>query len=191
MVGAAMVPAPAEFSRPLAVARLPREGLERLVEANPAECEALARRLRVPAIARLSCRFALMPGRQGRVVAEGDLEALVTQTCVVSLEPFEAVVRERFELHFVPTGSESEDPDPELPDETGYPGETIDLGEAAAEQLALALDPYPRRPGVAQDAGEAGEAEDAGGGVVRDDADEDRAPHPFAALGRLRRNDGS
>ena len=29
------------------------------------------------------------------------------------------------------------------------PGATIDLGEATVEQLALALDPFPRKPGIA------------------------------------------
>jgi uncharacterized metal-binding protein YceD (DUF177 family) len=80
------------------------------------------------------------------VVATGRLEASVVQTCVVSLEDFESPVAEDFVVHFVPEGTESDDPDPESVDEIPYGGDTIDLGEAAAEQLALSLDPYPRRP---------------------------------------------
>ena len=33
-------------------------------------------------------------------------------------------------------------------DEIPYEGDRIDLGEATVEQLALGLDPFPRRPGV-------------------------------------------
>ena len=43
---------------------------------------------------------------------------------------------------------EERDDDPESIDEIPYEGSTIDLGEAAAEQLALALDPYPHKPGA-------------------------------------------
>ena len=64
----------------------------------------------------------------------------MVQTCVITLEEFEAEVEERFILRFVPAGSESDDPDPETEDEVGYANGVIDLGDAAAEQLALALD---------------------------------------------------
>ena len=74
--------------------------------------------------------------------------AAVTQTCVVSLDDFNATVEEVFQARFVPSGDESDDIDPESEDELPFEGNLIDLGEAAAEQLALALDPYPRLPGV-------------------------------------------
>jgi hypothetical protein len=70
------------------------------------------------------------------------------QNCVVSLEDFSAAVDERFTVRCVPDGEESHDPDPEAPDEITYVNGVLDLGEAAAEQLALALDPYPRAPGA-------------------------------------------
>ncbi len=78
--------------------------------------------------------------------ARGHLQARVLQTCVVSLDEFEAAVDEIFSLRFVPEGTETDDPDPESEDEMPYSGDVLDLGEAAAEQLALALDPYPRKP---------------------------------------------
>ena len=46
---------------------------------------------------------------------------------------------------------------PDMPDEIVYEGINIDLGEAAAEQLALSLDPYPRHPGAALEGVEEGE----------------------------------
>lgn len=118
------------------------------VEATGAECAALARRFGLPSIARLACRFRLAPAAGGAVRAEGELAAVVSQVCVVTGEVFEAPVRERFTVRFVPAGSENPEPDLEDDDEIPCGGGTMDLGEAAAEQLALALDPYPRAPGV-------------------------------------------
>jgi hypothetical protein len=59
-----------------------------------------------------------------------------------------------------------EDPD-DLPAEAG----AVDMGEALAQQLSLALDPYPRAPGAELPA----EATDGG------------AHGPFAALAKLKR----
>lgn len=129
-----------EVSRPVSVDRLPAS---LIIEATAVECAALAVRLGIPDVLRLSCRFALK-GRGAVVQAEGKLEAEVVQSCVVSLEPVAQEVLEEFVVRFVPAGRESDDADPEAPDEIPYQGSTIDLGEAAAEQLALALDPYPR-----------------------------------------------
>jgi uncharacterized metal-binding protein YceD (DUF177 family) len=100
----------------------------------------------LPAVTALRCGFALVRETGGRVAATGRLEAAVVQTCVVSLEDFEAPLTEDFVVHFVPEGTEDDDPDPDSVDEIPYGGDIIDLGEATAEQLALALDPYPRRP---------------------------------------------
>jgi uncharacterized metal-binding protein YceD (DUF177 family) len=54
-------------------------------------------------------------------------------------------------------------------------GGSIDLGEIAAETLALALDPYPRIPG-----------EEFHGGPEQPDA-EQRPESPFAVLSRLKK----
>ena len=154
-----------ELSRPVQVERAPESVL---VEANAAECAALAGRLQVIEVRALRCRFGLR--RQGAVVmSEGVLAAEVVQACVVTLEPVEQRVEERFTVHFVPEGQEGDDGDPEAPDEIPYAGGMIDLGEAAAEQLALALDPYPRAPGAVLEMEEEPEAA------------------PFAALAAFRR----
>lgn len=170
-----------ELHRPIAVERIGAHGRDQQVVADAAECEALTRRMAIPAVLSLSCRFHLTAAPGGVVLAEGELSAKLVRECVVSLEPFQTVVAERFRLRFVPapeTAAESvaeadgEDDAPldlDSDDEVPYHGGTIDLGEAASEQLALMLDPYPRRPGVTlpAEASEAGES-------------------PFAALARLR-----
>jgi hypothetical protein len=151
---------PLELHRPVRIAHIGADGMEVLVEASEAECAALAARMRLPAIPALRARFMLARGVGGTIEAAGRLEATVVQTCVVSLEDFDAPVAEDFVVHFVPEGTESDDPDPESVDEIPYAGDSIDLGEATAEQLALSLDPYPRRPGalLPQDAADAVDA---------------------------------
>jgi hypothetical protein len=93
------------------------------------------------------------------------------QTCVISLEDFSATVEERFTIRCVPEGDESDSDDPASFDEITYSDATLDLGEAAAEQLALALDPYPHAPGA-----------------VLLDLPDDAEAQPFAGLARLRRH---
>jgi len=139
-----------EFSRPTRVQPLPRDGLKIEIEANAAERAALARLNRLPGIERLRASFQITKWRRG-VQVEGELSARVTQTCVVSLEPFDADIDEPIDAKFLPAEAMSANPesiaDEDAPDEL-IDGK-IDLGALASEFLALALDPYPRKPGVA------------------------------------------
>ena len=138
---------PPEFSRSVAPERIDAHGEVYNVAATEAECAAVARRLAIPAVTSLSCRFKLSrrPDDPASVEAELELNASVVQICVVTLEPFESPLRESARVRFVPGGPELIDDDPESEDEIPYDGCVIDLGEAAVEQLALALDPFPRR----------------------------------------------
>ena len=138
-----------EFSRPVEVGRIGAAGLDVTVGARATECTALAARMRIPAVLECACRFRLTAADSGGVVlAEGHLRALVVRVCVLTLDEFEMATEEQFRLRFVPAGWESDDNDPESDDEVPYDSGTIDLGEAATEQLALALDPYPKKPGA-------------------------------------------
>jgi len=157
-----------EFHRPLVLDRIGQLGLDMHVEASDAECAALAERMQIPAVLSLSCVFHLVREGRDKVLARGVLRARVTQTCIVSLEEFDAPVQEVFQVRFVPSGEETDDIDPDMEDEIPFEGNVVDLGEAAAEQLGLALDPYPRMPGVEMP-----------------EVSDDPEPHPFAALKRL------
>jgi hypothetical protein len=157
-----------EFHRPLTLDRIGPHGLDLTVEATSTECAALAARMNLPAVLALACTFHLVREARDTISARGALRATITQTCVISLDDFDAAIEEVFQVRFVPLGEEGDDIDPESDDEIPFEGNVIDLGEAAAEQLGLALDPYPRKPGV-----EMPEMED------------DPEPHPFAALRRL------
>ena len=165
-----------ELHRPLPAARVTEAEQVFPVEANAAECAALAARMGLVALGSLSCPFRLRRLASGAdfvIEAHGRLRAEVVQICVVSLDPFPAVVEEDFTVHFVsaadgPAEDDLADFDPEAVDEIPIAGGVLDLGEAAAEQLALALDPYPRKPGAALPA----------------ELEPPAAGHPFAALRR-------
>jgi Large ribosomal RNA subunit accumulation protein YceD len=157
-----------ELSRPVALAKIGRGGLALQTEATPEECKAVAARMDVPAIRSLECSFRLSVEDDGvSVAALGRLRALLTRVCVVSAEEFETVTEDEFEVRFVPTGQEREDADPDDIDEIPYEGDAVDVGEAAVEQLGLAMDPYPRMEGAEM-------------AEIEDDGD----ASPFAALSR-------
>ncbi len=147
-----------EFSRPQPITTdmgAGEDGLAFAIEADAAERAALARRFGLIGLDSLRARGQVeifARGRKARVTAS--LTADVVQACVVTLEPVPAHIEENFVRAFdrdagMDTGEtefylDSEDPPDQLP-EAG-----IDLGEVVAEQLGLALDPYPRAPGAAQ-----------------------------------------
>lgn len=146
------------------------------IAAEEGERAALAARFGMIGIERLEADAELV--RDGDVVkATGKLEAAVTQACVASGEPVPAKIAEYFALRFVPAGAESSAEEVELEqsdlDEIDYEGSAVDLGEAVAQTMALALDPFPRAAGAddkLREAGVLGE-EDSG---------------PFAALKALK-----
>ncbi|HUE45434.1 MAG TPA: DUF177 domain-containing protein [Aestuariivirgaceae bacterium] len=170
-----------EFSRPLAVERIASTGTEVTIEASADEREALARRFDIPAVHAFSATFLATPWRRGGVQLRGEFAARVEQVSVVSLEPFTSEVGEPVTRYFqAETGpghhpdvlsvESLEDDEPDV-----ISGGSIDLGEIAAESLALALDPYPRKPGEAFEPETAQEAE------------KRRQDNPFAVLARLKR----
>ncbi|HEX8402390.1 MAG TPA: DUF177 domain-containing protein [Allosphingosinicella sp.] len=141
---------PPEFSRPVQIDTLGPAPRDLSVEANEDERASIARRFGLQAVARLSADAALT--RSGDTVrAKGKLAAAVTQSCVVTGAPVEAEVAETFHIEFRPQpeigGSEEEIElsENEL-DVVFYGSGAVDLGEAVAESLSLALDPYPRCP---------------------------------------------
>jgi uncharacterized metal-binding protein YceD (DUF177 family) len=156
-----------EMLRPIPADRV-AGGLVVTIEATPAECEAIAKRLLIPSVQSVRCRWDLRSARGGVVEAEGSLTARLHQECVVSLDPFPVKLVEEFAVRFVPPGREGEpSEDPDEPDELVMLNDTLELGEATVEQLALALEPYPRKPGA-----------------ILPEVPEDGPVNPFAALAK-------
>lgn len=179
-----------EFSRPVAVRRIGASGLDITVEATPAECGQIARRLDLPEISMFRCKYTLTLGRRDFVSARGALAVRFKQTCVRTLEPFEDMMAGSFAVEFVPEEhfEESAAPDMDAVDEIPYEGESIDLGEAAVEQFALDLAPYPHAPDANLPAGLVMTEEEAEKLAAQEAAE--KKVNPFADLARLRRKDG-
>jgi hypothetical protein len=156
------------FSRPIRVEAIPLDGLEERIEADEAERAALAAFNGLPAIGELTATFVLKHGGRGAIIVRGELSAEITQTCVVTLEPFDSSISETIDLRFAPrtdeparrskssdevatlTSDNEDAPDPLVDGK-------IDLGVIVSEFLTLGLDPYPRKPGVAFEAPKKGD----------------------------------
>jgi hypothetical protein len=144
------------FSRELVVDSVPDTGLDVEVAASQAERAMLAQACGLVTVHEFEAGFQVRKLDRTRFKVTGSLCARVMQTCVVSLEPFETLVRADIDVDFAPSGVSGRGPaaafrggeDPPDP----IIGGKIDLGGLAAEFLVLNLDVYPRKPGVSFDA---------------------------------------
>lgn len=168
-----------EMSRLTAVDRVPPGGMTEHVVATEGERQALAARFDLVAITELTGLLRLEPWRRGGVKITGRVDAVVVQTCVVTLEPLEAVVKDEVVRYFA--GRSAPGPAAAVhavesleEDADEVAGGSIDLGEVVAEALGLAIDSYPRKAGAVFGSGSA----PAGGS--------DHQSSPFAALEQIR-----
>lgn len=92
-----MQEADVEFSRLFPVDKLRNHEMDERIEANEEELEALAKRMGVVALKNLNAKLRLQRIHSGEMVeVKGHFKATVVQDCVVTLEPFEALVEEDF-----------------------------------------------------------------------------------------------
>ncbi len=116
-----------------------------------------------------------------KVEAKGHLSAKIVQMCAISGEDFPVTISEPVALRFVPPAKDYQ-PDEEIEisaddcDEIEYEGTAFDLGEAVAQTLALAIDPFAEGPNA-----DKARAEHKLGGDV--------ATGAFAALSALKTKD--
>ena len=147
--------------------------------ADETQRAAVAQLLDLPAVLSFEADLMLSPWLDGAEIA-GRFDAVVTQECGVSLDLFDAAVSGDLAVRVVPVGSpnapelqqgevavdlDAEDP----PDVVEGPG--FDVGQYLVEHLALALDPFPRKPGAEFEA-----------------PPEPTLTSPFAALAALKRD---
>ena len=148
-----MSTADVEFSRPVALARLGAEPFRQEIEAAAGERERLARRLDLEALDHLRAAVTLRRQADATVLLEARFEAAFTQTCVVTLEPVPGAVSGSFALLYGPADAAPGELDPDAdPDEPVFEplcGAAIDIGEAVAQELSLALPEFPRHPDAA------------------------------------------
>jgi uncharacterized metal-binding protein YceD (DUF177 family) len=161
---------------------LPERGIEMTIAASPEELKRLAEWAGVDEVSRLDGRVRVRPESRTRFLVETEFEADIVQSCVVTLEPVHTHIARNFtrELHLSPglhtypdkgglvsALAEEEDAPDEI-ESTRY-----DLAAPLREEFALAIDSYPRAPGV----------------EFEPPPDiEEQADSPFAVLENLRRS---
>jgi uncharacterized metal-binding protein YceD (DUF177 family) len=157
------------------------------IVASEGERAALAKRFGFLGLPAFSARLTVDRRIGGQIVVEGRLRGKVVQACVLTLDPVTQELDDAFRLIFKKDLADERDPESgeavlsahaDSPEPLS--GNLLDVGEIVAEQLSLAVDPYPRRPGA--------KLEDVlprprSGG--RKGAPEQRR-HPFAGLAALR-----
>ena len=150
----------------------------------------LAGRLGIVGVDALRVAIRIAPTSRDRYRLTGEVKAVVVQTCGVTLEPVQQAIREpldqAYERGRVRSGLSGEaaelageisiDPMADDPPEI-ISGDAIDAGPIIEETVAMALDPFPRKPDAALDVSEAGNPE------------APAAPSPFAALADLKTGD--
>jgi len=176
-----------EIERIVDLDRMGTSGTALEIAATDGERAALARRFGFLGLPAFAARVTVDRGPGGQVVVEGRLRGRIVQACILSLDRVTQELDEAFRVVFKRDLAEERDPESGeavLSAQADAPeplqGNLLDIGEIVAEQLSLAADPYPRRPGV--------KLEDVlpkprqGGRPGRNE----QRRHPFAGLAALR-----
>lgn len=158
----------AEFSRPVPLGRIGAAPFHQEIAATPTERAALAARFGLLTLDRLAAEVSLARQGNDTILLQARFEAAFTQECVVSLEPVAGTAAESFSLCYGPPEAEPAAADPDAPAFEPLAGDSIDIGEAVAQEFSLALPAFPRDPEAVVET-EAERGEDG----------------PFAALARL------
>ena len=140
---------PSELTRMVKARPLPAAPV--VIEASPEECARLAARFGLGAVHSLRAEIAL-EAKPRAIRATGRLHADIMQPCAISAEDFPVTIDESVDLRFVDEAlrpaSEEEEIELEADDcdEIAFAGDMFDLGEAVAQTLGLAIDPYAEGP---------------------------------------------
>jgi uncharacterized metal-binding protein YceD (DUF177 family) len=165
------------WTAPVVVADIEEDCLRTTIEADEAQRNEIARVVGLRDLPKLTAEFELTPLGDDEVRVVGQVNAVVGQTCIVTLDRVENTVSEPVNLVFAPPGAIADLPEQDEADEsTEDPPEPIvngriDLAKLAVEFLILGIDPYPRTAGAAFEP------------VHTPPAAED---HPFAGLAALK-----
>lgn len=144
-----------EIERIVDLDRMGPNGAALEIVASDSERAALAKRFGFLDLPAFSARVSVDRRLGGQVVVEGRLRGRLVQACVLTLEPVPQDLDEAFRIVFKQDLADDHDPESGealLNAQADAPepleGNVLDVGEIVAEQLSLAADPYPRRPGV-------------------------------------------
>ena len=144
-----------EIERMIDLDRLGPGGSALEVAASESERAALAKRFGFLGLPAFSARVSIDRRPGGQIIVEGRLRGKIVQACILSLEPVAQELDDGFRIIFKQDLTEERDPESGeavLSAQADAPeplsGNMLDVGEIVAEQLSLAADPYPRRPGA-------------------------------------------
>jgi len=137
--------APTELTRMVKARPLPGEPV--VITASQAERATLTRRFGLGAVESLRAEVALEQ-KPRAIRATGRLTATIMQPCAVSGEVFPVTINEPVDLRFVEENLRpvADDEAIEIELEADDSGDMFDLGEAVAQTLGLAIDPYAEGP---------------------------------------------
>ena len=180
-------PPASPLKHPVRIEAIRPRGTEVVVRAEAEQLPAIATLLGLVSIESLEGRYTLTRNGE-RVKLDGRIAARLHQACVVTLDPFPVQLDVPVQLDFAPEedvaafARRNDRDDAEIdievllneddPPEPIVDG-VIDLGGITLEFLALALDPYPRKPGAS----------------FESSAGEISTESPFAALAKLKRGE--
>ena len=145
-----------EFSHSVDLLAGPVKGKKFHLAADEETCAKVASRLGIPAVKNLEGDLALHVSRT-EINVKGVLKATLIRECVASLEEMTETIDEEFDTMFLRQGGDSarfKETDEESWDGEEVPPEihdadSFDLGEFLVQQLALAMEAFPRKPGAA------------------------------------------
>lgn len=143
---------PLPYSEPLRLHQI-GAGLERRLTPDVEARKRIARALDLQALNAFEADIKLVPTVSGWRM-EGRVVADAVQTCGLTLEPLPVHVDRKFSVQMVEATEREPDEegeiDLEMDDDSPDQIEDgrLDLGQYAVEQLALSLDPFPRKPGA-------------------------------------------
>lgn len=136
-----------EFSHVIKLSEIGNHSHNIRLSADEDARSGLIKRFDLAALDKLEAEISLKHEAAG-VVATGRVTADLAQYCIASNDPVPAQLDEPVNIRFIPepvVGGEIELEADDC-DTMFHDGQTIDLGEAVAQSLGLALDPYPRSP---------------------------------------------
>lgn len=140
------------------LAEVQRAPVKRSLVADEAARARIAKALGLDSLGRLQAEIQAKAWLDGVEVA-GRWSARVGQVCGVTLDPFESELSGEIHLRALPEGSAALggadesggeldlDPDADDPPDV-LESDRIDLGAYVVEDLSLAIDPFPRKPGA-------------------------------------------
>jgi uncharacterized metal-binding protein YceD (DUF177 family) len=144
-----------EIERVVDLDRMGPGGAALEIAPSDSERAALAKRFGFLGLPTFSARVTVYRRPGGQVVVEGRLRGRIVQACVLTLDPVSQDLDDAFRIVFkqdMPDDLDPESGEAVLNSQADAPeplvGNVLDVGEIVAEQLSLAADPYPRRPGA-------------------------------------------